>query len=209
MIGRVILKKELHVISTGKQSLDNFVLNASQIHPYLDFLHIREPHLQESEVIKLVRRLIKNGVPKNKIIINRYPDVAAYMGVAGVQLNKESVDISYVKQTAPYLHIGCSVHSKAEAIEKEKSGADYVIYGHIFETASKPSLAPRGIEGLLEIMDAVSLPVITIGGITLENVRDVIKAGASGIAVMSAILESAFPIDVVKKFDSLLMRRGK
>src|SRR5699024_7880252 len=81
-----------------------------------------------------------------------------------------------------------SVHSTSEALEKEEAGADFLIYGHVFSTASKPNVSPRGISALQTTVQSVSIPVIAIGGIKPTNIKQVKKSGAQGIAVLSGIL---------------------
>lgn len=91
---------------------------------------------------------------------------------------------------------GVSVHSLEEAVEAEKMGADYLLCGNVYETNCKPGLKGKGLEFVSSIASRISIPEIAIGGIVEENIEDVIKAGASGAAVMSSAMEN--PI-VVKK----------
>lgn len=95
--------------------------------------------------------------------------------------------------------VGVSVHSIEEAAEAEKLGADYVIAGHIFETQCKPGLAPRGLEFLKRVCDAVKIPVYAIGGIKSENIDTVLKSGASGVCVMSGFMSCRDPEAYMKK----------
>src|SRR5699024_2778453 len=98
------------------------------------------------------------------------------------------VSASAAKDIFPNMHIGRSVHSVEEATKKEREGAYYVMYGHIFETKSKPGLAPRGLNNLKQVARSVSIPTVAIGGIEPTDVESVFQAGASGIAVLSGIL---------------------
>jgi len=85
------------------------------------------------------------------------------------------------------------VHSVAAARQAEDEGADMVIAGTVFASKSHPGGATIGIDGLRAICEAVSIPVIGIGGITAENAGDVIRAGAKGVAVISAIVDAVDP----------------
>ena len=88
------------------------------------------------------------------------------------------------------LRLGISVHSLHEARVAEERGADYLFYGHVFSSSSKPGSKPRGLSALSEICSAVSIPVIAIGGIGPANIAAVRAAGASGAAVISSIWAS-------------------
>ncbi len=91
----------------------------------------------------------------------------------------------------PGFIIGVSVGTTGEAVEAERDGADYLAISPTFSTASKDDAGPgRGLDRLREIRGAVSIPVIAIGGINRGNVRDVIAAGADGVAVISAVVAS-------------------
>jgi thiazole tautomerase (transcriptional regulator TenI) len=198
------VKKQLHVITTGRQNDDVLVKIAANIHPYITMLHIREKAKSAKEVSHIIERLQKAGVPASKIIVNDRVDVALCTGVNGVQLTHHSLDVSQVRRALPEMKIGCSVHSVSEAQYAEQNGADFIMYGHIFKTSSKRNAEPRGLDQLQYVVDQTTIPVIAIGGITPENVRNVINTGASGIAVMSGILEAPSPLQAVKLYKQQL-----
>ncbi|OQP03253.1 thiazole tautomerase TenI [Geobacillus sp. 44B] len=193
------MTKQLHLISTGKQSAEQFASICARIHPYIDAIHVREKRKTAREVSAFVAALIESGVPPQKIIVNDRVDVAAVFGVKGVQLAHHSLSVCQVKPHFPALAVGCSVHSLGEAKEAEKSGADFCIYGHIFPTASKPGMRPRGVESLRIVAGGVHIPVIAIGGIHAGNAAQVLQAGADGIAVMSAVFLARDPVAEAKK----------
>lgn len=199
---------ELHVISTGKQRKETFIQIIADIHPFIDFVHIRERLWTASELIEVVHTLKDKGVPTEKILLNDRVDVAHVAYCGGVQLAYHSIDVSSVKENFPNLYVGCSVHSPQEAINKEKNGTDFLLYGHIFSTLSKPGVPPRGIKDLQQIVKAAKIPVIAIGGITPEHVPQVIQTGARGVAVLSGILLAKDPYRAAKRYRSLLNRRG-
>ncbi|MCH1627075.1 thiazole tautomerase TenI [Fredinandcohnia quinoae] len=193
-------KKELHIISTGKQSIEKFVKIAGQIHEYADYFHIREKHLNARQLSEVIDLLTVKGVPLSKIIVNDRVDVAVIQGISGVQLAYHSLDVKVVKQFFPRLKVGKSTHSNQEVKSAYESGADFGLFGHIFTTTSKPGLEPKGIVELATISKNTSLPIIAIGGIKPNHVRDVIQAGASGIAIMSGVLEANNPLQAVKEY---------
>ncbi|MBE4906798.1 thiazole tautomerase TenI [Bacillus luteolus] len=201
-------KKELHIISTGQQPIKEFVSTIASIHDYVDYIHIREKTKTAKEIFDTVMYLTENKIPLSKIIINDRVDVAAVTRVAGVQLGYSSLDVESVKSRFPELKIGCSIHSKEEAIAAEKNGANFCLFGHIYSTKSKPGIAPRGITGLTEVVSTTNLPVIAIGGIQPQSTLDVIEAGAAGIAVLSGVLLASNPLGAVKEYAYKLGREG-
>ncbi|NEZ00908.1 thiazole tautomerase TenI [Heyndrickxia shackletonii] len=205
------MRPELHIISTGMQSVSEMVQIVGEIHPYIDAFHIREKKKSARELIEIVNQLNANGVPLEKIIINDRIDVAMVARVKGVQLAYHSLDISAVRRVFPSLRLGCSVHSLNEALYAEKFGADYVLFGHIFSTQSKPDVEPRGLEKLREVTTKVTIPVISIGGIDFKHVKKVLKTGVQGVAVMSGVMLADNPLQAVKEysFQLGLRERGK
>lgn len=202
------MSKQLHVISTGKQEKELFIQIIEHIHPYIDFIHLREKSWTAKELIEVVQTLVTRGVPFNKIILNDRVDVANVTKCGGVQLAYHSIDVVHVKKSFPQLRVGCSVHSVKEAVNKEKDGADFLLYGHVFSTSSKKGIPPKGIGELEKIVNATKIPVIAIGGVTSERIPAVIHSGASGVAVLSGILLANNPLDAVKQYRSKLNRKG-
>jgi thiazole tautomerase (transcriptional regulator TenI) len=191
---------ELHAISTGRQSAERLIEFASHIHPYVDAIHIREKHRPANEIFGIIEKMVAEGVPLRKIIVNDRVDVAFSTGAGGVQLAHHSLDVRTVRRTFPDLMIGRSIHSVKEALNAKQEGANYLIYGHVFATQSKAGLAPRGLQALSEICKTTDLPVIAIGGIQPENIRCVSETGAGGIAVMSGIFEAEDPLNAAQAY---------
>lgn len=191
---------ELHLISTGKQSIDALVHISSLVHTYVHFIHIREKHRSAKEIGIIVEKLLQAGVPAEKIVINDRVDVAVIYGVGGVQLAHHSLSPKRVKERFPFLRVGRSVHTFEEAKQAENEGADYVIFGHIYETSCKEGVKPRGVTALQQLTCRVHIPVIAIGGIQPAHVRDVFMAGAKGIAVMSTIFYGDDPLEMVRLY---------
>jgi thiazole tautomerase (transcriptional regulator TenI) len=121
-----------------------------------------------------------------RLVMNDRLDVALACGAAGVHLRHDSFGSDRVRAaTGPDMHIGRSVHSVDEAKREAEIGAvDYLIFGTVFQTLSKPGTAGAGLEELARVTAAVPLPVLAIGGITVERLPDVARAGAAGIAAI-------------------------
>nr|WP_279391889.1 thiamine phosphate synthase [Virgibacillus halodenitrificans] len=178
----------MHVISTGQQTSETLVSIVTKIHRYIDYLHLRESEWSDQDLVQTIENLSASGVPMEKLIMNHRVDVANQTGVHGVQLTYRSMEVAKVKSAFPELKVGCSVHTVSEATHLARHGADFIVYGHIFETASKIVLEPKGVGSLQHVARQVSIPVIAIGGITPRNVQEVMAHGASGVAILSGIL---------------------
>lgn len=195
----------LHIISTGRQPLDKFVDKIRQIHHEIDYIHLRERSWTAKQYISAINQMLEMGVPKTKIIINDRVDIAVTQDVGTVQLASHSIDVKEVKNKFPHLQIGSSVHCAKEAVERERDGADYLVFGHVFETSSKPGLPSRGIKQLEEVVNQVTIPVIAIGGITPSNVHSLLPVGIGGIAVLSGVLLAEDSQAAVIKYRKALM----
>jgi thiazole tautomerase (transcriptional regulator TenI) len=195
------MKKALHVISTGKQSFEDWLSITVRIHPWVDFIHIRERHWSREVIKKGVMELEKHGVPLTKIILNNELDLALQLGVLGVHFPERS---SEDRVHGRFLTKGYSVHSVESAMDKQKKGAQYLIFGHIYPTKSKPDLPPRGLAALETVASAVQIPVIAIGGITPHRVSECLEAGASGVAVLSGVYEAESPEQAAKAYKQSL-----
>ena len=120
-------------------------------------------------------------------IVNDRLDIAILSGASGCHLGQDDLPLAEARRiTSPGFLLGASTHDVVEARRAEAEGADYVGVGAVFPTTSKGDAAePRGLRLVAEVAAAVAIPAIAISGITRRNVRDVIRAGASGFAVIS------------------------
>jgi len=140
-----------------------------------------------------------------RFVVNDRVDVAIAVAADGVHLGQE--DVSYLearKLLGPDKIIGITVHNVAEAVEAESAGADYLGVSPIFATATKADAGvPTGIALLAEIRWRVTLPLVAIGGITLENAPLVIAAGAEAVCAISAVVTQADVRAEIEKFQAL------
>lgn len=123
------------------------------------------------------------------LIINDYADIALAVDADGVHLGQDDLPIKEARRIVGERIIGISTHNVDEAVRAEREGADYIGFGSIFPTKTKGDAVVQGIACLRKIRDAVKIPLIAIGGITTENVRDVFDAGCDGVAVSSGLLK--------------------
>jgi thiamine-phosphate diphosphorylase len=144
--------------------------------------------------------------------INDRLDVALAAGADGVHLAGQSLPVDATIILASRLDheagrrmlVGRSVHGLAEAVAAADAGADYLTFGHVFPTTTHPGLPPRGLHELRDIVQSVDVPVLAIGGITADNLDDVLATGCAGIAVISAILGDADPSRAARRLRAAL-----
>ncbi|NMI05416.1 thiazole tautomerase TenI [Paenibacillus sp. SZ31] len=186
---------ELHVVSTGAGDQASFVKAAKDVWPWVDYIHIREKQLTWQEKVGWAEILCGAGVPSCRIVINGSelsPQNEIYGGVHWGQeaiRNYNNDGISNVQR----VRLGVSVHSIDEAKNAEERGANYLFFGHVYATNSKPDLEPRGLSALAEVCRGVSIPVIAIGGVEPGNIHAIRSAGAQGVAVISNVWASDSP----------------
>ena len=102
---------------------------------------------------------------------------------------------------------GVSIHSVEEGIQASDGGADFVVYGNVYETSCKPGKAARGLNDVRMLADLLDIPVYAIGGISPGNIREVMLSGASGACLMSGLMASKDPAEVVSRCRSACQSR--
>jgi thiamine-phosphate pyrophosphorylase len=169
----------------------------------LKAVQLREKVLSALELLELARPLRdltrQSGA---KLFINDRLDVALAIAADGVQRAHHSLPTAVIREVAgAAMLIGVSVHSLEEARTAQADGADFVLFGPVYDTPSKrPYGPPQGVDALARCAEAVTIPVFAIGGITPERVRAVKTAGARGVAVISGIIAAERPADATKAF---------
>ena len=159
-------------------------------------IQLREKDCSTLEFIEQARA-IKNFLEARKIplIINDRLDVALAVGADGVHLGQNDMPLEIAQKIAgPSVLIGISAESVQDAIAAENGGADYLGVSPIYATPTKTDTAPPlGLEGLREIKKRVKIPLVGIGGLNKSNAAEVIRNGADGVAVVSAIVAADDP----------------
>jgi len=166
-------------------------------------VQVREKDLSAAELARLCRALREpTRAAGALLLVNDRVDVALAVGADGVQRTTTSLPIADIRAVADKrLGIGASVHSLGEALEAEREGANWVVFGPIYDTPSKRAYgAPQGVAALARVARSVRIPVIAIGGITPERAGEVRAAGAHGVAVISAILAADSPAAATRAF---------
>jgi thiamine-phosphate pyrophosphorylase len=175
----------------------------------LKAVQLREKDLAVRDLLSMARTLRESTRRHGaKLIVNDRADVALAVGADGVQRAGTSLPVSALRAISPpgFL-IGASVHSLAEARAAKPEGADFLLFGPVYDTPSKRQYGPpQGLSALERVASAVRLPVFAVGGVSPARVAEVVRAGASGVAVIAAILGAARPSDAVKAFLDALGR---
>ena len=200
---------KLIAVTDDRQTVRDLASTIIEIKENFDFVQIREKTKSAQEIITLLQYLVEGGVEKEKIILNDRLDIALLMGITRLHLPENGLPINMVKQNFPHIAVGRSVHSVEGAKKAESDGADYVIYGHCFETDSKKGKTPNGIEPIREMSEALRIPVYAIGGITLDKIDILRQVKVDGIAVMSGIFSSENPIYSIKQYDEAINHESK
>lgn len=128
------------------------------------------------------------GIP---FIINDHAEIAAKVPVTGVHVGQDDDSITHARKKAGReLLIGKSTHSLGQAIAAQREGADYIGFGPIFATPTKPDYQPIGFTGIKRLNNEVSVPIFCIGGIKIDNLGQVLAAGAKRVAIVSGLLKA-------------------
>ena len=164
-------------------------------------LHARGRALMGREHYELAVRF---SVLPSPLFVNDRLDVALAVPAAGVQLGMESLPVSTARDLEPRWWIGRSVHDLRQAEAARTEGADYLVVGPVYHSATHPDHAALGVSALRQIT-ALGLPVIAIGGITVERVVDVKAAGAYGVAAIRAFWDDTDPAGVARRMRESLI----
>jgi len=191
---------KLIAITNDAYSVEETCTKILEIHDYVDFIHIREKSKSMLEIYCLCKQLLAGGADKRKIVINGREEILLLANMLHVHLPEKGFLIERTRRRTACQLAGKSVHSLKAALEAEKEGADYIIYGHCYETDSKKGMPPNGIKTLQEIKQAVKLPVYAIGGISEDKVAGLYECGADGICIMSGIFAAGSPKLAAKKY---------
>jgi len=173
----------------------------------VDWVQIREKDLTSRELAALTRKILQSARASSseggavRILVNDRLDIALAEGAGGVHLGEKSLPVEEAKRLvllasprspagAGFL-LGVSGHSLEAARAAEGSGADYIFFGPVFATPSKAAFGePQGVERLGQVCRAVAIPVIAIGGITVENATACLDSGAAGLAAIRLFQEA-------------------
>ena len=153
---------------------------------------------------------LQRELPDMQLFINDRVDLAVGLGCRGVHLRESSLPAPVVRTLLrPSQLLGLSVHSVQGAVAAERHGADFVVLGPIYDTPSKREYgAPLGLQVLEQAARAVTIPIFAIGGMTASRTREMLQAGAFGVAVLSSILSASNVEAATEKFLAAIERES-
>jgi thiamine-phosphate pyrophosphorylase len=155
-------------------------------------VQIRERDLSPRDLLVVTEAIAESARGELAcVLVNDRADIAASTG-SGVHLTTRSLSVEVIRGAFPSdLLIGVSTHTSEEAKSAQLGGADFVVFGPVFETASKKEFGePVGLDALRQVANESSIPVVALGGIKATNFRDALDAGASGVAGISMFTEA-------------------
>lgn len=180
-----------------ERCLENALLGGASL------IQLREKDLDQTLFTFMAQMCRKLCVHyRAELLINGRPKMAQRLAIGGLHLPESALEL----ETIPKFPVnGFSVHTLENAKRVEALGADYLVYGSVFSTASHPENTPAGLDELHKVTEAVSCPVYAIGGITAANAKSCQEAGAYGVAVMSAVWEAPNVGDAVRDLLEVLL----
>lgn len=167
----------------------------------VDVLQLRAKRETVTQINVLARELRAITTPANvPLIINDYAQIARDVGADGVHVGQDDLSIAEVRKIlGPYGLVGKSTHSLEQAAAAQNEGADYIGFGPLFATPTKPDYPAIGLEEIHRAHELVRLPIFCIGGIKLENVVQVLAKGARRVVIVSGILQAKDVADYVRR----------
>jgi thiamine-phosphate pyrophosphorylase len=158
----------------------------------VDVLQLRAKKLGAGEVERLAALMLpitrEAGVP---LVINDHPEIAARVGSEGIHVGQDDLSVAETRAiVGPGCFVGKSTHSVAQARAAMAEGADYIGFGPLYATGTKPDYTSIGLEDILEVHGFATKPVFCIGGVNWERLPEILAAGARRLVVVSAFLRA-------------------
>jgi thiamine-phosphate pyrophosphorylase len=197
-------------------------LNDARLYGIIDLGYI-----EESEITRVVEQMIQGGVDliqlrgkgrpidelahlaaalheltarsSTPLIVNDHAEIVSQIPVEGLHVGQDDDPIELARSKAGReIVVGKSTHSLEQALAAQREGADYIGFGPIFATPTKPDYLPIGLSEITRVYAEVSLPIFCIGGINLDNLQSVIDAGAKRVVMVSALLKAHTIVDYAR-----------
>ena len=166
----------------------------------VDLIQLRGKEKSISELMELSAELHELTVQSfTPLIVNDYAEIARQVPVDGVHVGQDDDPIEIVRQKAAReLLVGKSTHSLEQARAAQREGADYIGFGPVFATPTKPDYPAIGLQNIRRVHAEVNLPIFCIGGINIDNLQSVIDAGAKRVVMVSALLKAHNIVDYAR-----------
>jgi thiamine-phosphate pyrophosphorylase len=182
------------IVDLGYIVPDNVAtMTAQLLQGGVDILQLRAKDYPKNEIIKCAEIMLAltrvAGVP---LILNDYPDLLKKVDADGCHVGQEDFGVAEARDLAGRdCLVGKSTHSVAQAQVADRDGADYIGFGPLYPTGTKPTAKAIGLGALRSLHDQVKLPIFCIGGVKLENLREIVRAGARRVCIVSDLLLAA------------------
>lgn len=166
----------------------------------VDLVQLRGKSRSVDELSALAEKLLPSAVmAKVPFIVNDHAEIANRAKVHGVHVGQNDESVANVRaQVKRPVIVGKSTHSVDQAIAAEREGADYIGFGPIFATPTKPDYAPIGLDDIGEVHRRLTIPIFCIGGIRLGKLHEVIDAGAKRVVIVSGLLQADIPAEYAR-----------
>jgi thiamine-phosphate pyrophosphorylase len=172
----------------------------------VDLIQLRGKGKSRDELVGHAARLHElTAGSSTPLIVNDHPEIANQVLVEGVHVGQDDDSIEVARRKAGRsVLVGKSTHSLEQALAAQPEGADYIGFGPIFATPTKPDYAPIGLADIGRVHAEVSLPIFCIGGINIDNLQSVIDAGAKRVVMVSALLKAHSIVDYARCVTDML-----
>ncbi len=179
------------IVDLGYVTVDDVAMVTTQlVRGGVDILQLRAKDHSKLEIVKYAEAMLALtkavGIP---LIINDYPDLLRVVDAEGCHVGQEDFSVAEARNLAGRICIvGRSTHSTEQALVAQQERADYIGFGPLFPTATKPSAKAIGLSGIRPLHEQVQLPIFVIGGVKLRNLGEIIHAGAKRVCMVSDLL---------------------
>ena len=173
----------------------------------VDVLQLRAKKATKSEVESLAKRMqrVLKDFPV-PLVINDHADVAAQIACEGIHVGQDDDAVAKAREvTGGACFVGKSTHSLDQAVAAQAEKADYIGFGPLYATGTKPDYVPIGLQNIAEAHERVSLPIFCIGGVNSARLDEVLKAGARRVVVVSAFLLAEDVVDEVRRLKDRIL----
>jgi thiamine-phosphate pyrophosphorylase len=185
-------------------------VTSAMIEGGVDLIQLRAKKSSVTEIVDLAMKLHKLTAAANvPLLVNDHAEVAAEVPVEGMHVGQDDDPVAIAREKAKRkILVGKSTHSFEQALAAQGEGADYIGFGPIFATPTKPDYKPIGLDGINRVQSAVTLPIFCIGGIKIENLGELIAAGAKRVAIVSGLLKARDIAKYARGCKALLLPEG-
>lgn len=169
-------------------------------------IQLRDKHANKKALLEVAQQLRDLCSTSNVLfIVNDYLDIALAVKADGLHIGQEDLPVPLARDELPIdMLLGCSASAIQEAKQAEQEGADYIGFGSIFPTGTKSDISVTGLEALRIVKGLVNIPVVAIGGINKNNIKDVMASGASAAAVISAVASADDPEGAARELAGMI-----